>query len=82
MPKNRKAKIKKDEFYTPKEVAEMLETAPTKDSRKQLVLRKIRNGDLKYKNVGDENQPRYLVRGKDLLDYYNTQMKPGQYIKK
>lgn len=77
-----KDKVKADEFYTPTEVAEAFETAPTKDSRKQMVLRRIRNNDLKSKNVGHENQPRYLVRGKDLLDYYDTQMKPGEYTKK
>jgi len=62
--------IDPNEFYTPNQVAEMgLIKAPSKKSRKQLVLRHIRNGVLTGKNVGNETQPRYLVQGKDIIIY-------------
>lgn len=71
-------KIKEDDFYTPTEVSEMLKSRATNpDTKKQMILRHIRNGKLKATNLGGEKKPRYVVRGKDIIDYKNRQITAG-----
>ena len=71
--------IKKDEFYTPQEAAKLVGTAPKHNSAVQMVQRHIRLGKLKAKNVGNEDQPRYLIRGKHLQEYNKKRLSSGDY---
>lgn len=68
-----KVQIELDEWYSPREISDMtgVMTAKTKNTRRQMVLRFIRDGKIKAKNVGTESKPRYLVRGLDLKEYIN-----------
>jgi hypothetical protein len=63
-------KIQPTEFYTSSEiVARRITRGSNEDTRRQLLLRDIRNGELKAKNVGTKLKPRYVVLGKDLLAF-------------
>lgn len=65
--------ITTDEFYTPNEIVRMgVLKGPNLDTRKQMILRHIREGKLPAKNVGTEAKPRYVVRGLDLKEYLKT----------
>ena len=76
-------KIDLEKFYTPNEIVELgIMTANSADTKKQMLLRFIREGRIEAKNLGGGNKPRYVVQGKHLVEYLNTQMKPGSYIKK
>lgn len=78
-----KKKIDLEKFYTPNEVVELgIMKAPETDSKKQMLLRYIREKKINAVNVGGDRKPRYLVRGKDLVEYMNAQLKPAQYITK
>lgn len=75
--------IKEEKFYTPNEVVELgIMKANTIDTKKQMLLRFIRQGRIESKNVGGKNKPRYLIQGKDLIQYMNRQVKKGSYITK
>lgn len=64
--------IVSDEIYTPNEIAEMdLYLTKTKVTKHQMILRMIRTGKIKATNLGTEKQRRYVVRGKDLLEFIN-----------
>lgn len=39
------------------------------DSKKQMVMRLIREGKLKALNLGSELKPRYVVKGSDLIKF-------------
>lgn len=76
-------KIDLEKFYTPNEVVALgIMSAKTPDTKKQMLLRFIREGRLEAKNLGGDKKPRYVVQGKHLVEYLNTQMKPGSYTKK
>lgn len=76
-------KIKEEEFYTANEIVKMgIMKASSDNTRKQMLLRFIRDGRIVAKNVGGEKSPRYIVKGKTLIEYMNTQVKPKQYTKK
>lgn len=64
--------IEKEKFYTPKEIAEMdLYLTKTKITKIQMILRLIRSGKISAKNLATEKQRRYVVLGKDLLEFIN-----------
>jgi hypothetical protein len=66
--------IKIDEFYTPNEIVRMgVIKGVNVDTRRQLLLRHIRNGDLEAKNLGTEAKPRYAIRGIHLREFINKQ---------
>lgn len=68
--------IKPDEIYTPNEISEMnLYLTKTKITKKQMILRLIRNEKIKATNLGSDKQKRYVVRGKDLLEFINQNKK-------
>lgn len=76
-------KINPDKFYTPKEIIDFgIMTASSEDTKRQMLLRFIREKRLEAVNLGGEKKPRYVVQGKHLIDYVNTQIKPTEYIKK
>jgi len=65
-----KPRIKKNEFYTPNEIVRMgVLKGDNLETRKQMVLRYIRQKRLKAKNLGTEARPRYVVRGEDLKTF-------------
>ncbi len=76
-------KINPEKFYTPKEIVSLgIMKASTPDTKRQMLLRFIREKRIEALNLGGDKKPRYVVQGKNLLEYMNTQMKPKQYIKK
>ena len=76
-------KINPEKFYTPKEIIKLgVMTASTPDTQRQMLLRFIREKRINAVNLGGEKKPRYVVQGKHLSEYMNTQMKPGSYEKK
>lgn len=76
-------KINPEKFYTPKEIITLgIMSATTEDTQRQMLLRFIRQKRIEAVNLGGEKKPRYVVQGKHLIDYVNTQIKPGEYIKK
>jgi len=75
--------IKQDKFYTPKDIEKLgIMSASNTDTRRQMLLRFIRDGRIKATNLGSNKKPRYVVHGNDLLEYVKTQLKPGDYLKK
>lgn len=76
--------IKADKFYTPNEIIELgiLTKAKSNDTRRQMVLRFIRESRVEYINLGNEKQPRYVVQGKHLIAYRDKRVKAGQYVTK
>lgn len=73
-------KINPEKFYTPKDIDKLgIMTAKSSDTRRQMLLRYIRDGRIKATNLGGEKKPRYIVQGKHLVEYLDTQMKPGEY---
>ena len=75
--------IEPDKFYTPKALVVLgLMTASNKDTKRQMLLRFIRENRIDSLNVGTEKQPRYVVQGKHLIKYMDAQMKKGEYLKK
>lgn len=80
---NTNQKIDGEKFYTPKQVLKLgVMTANTPDTQWQMLLRFIREGRIKSVNVGGERKPRYLVQGKDLISYRDSQVKKGEYLTK
>lgn len=76
-------KIKDDKFYTPKEIIKFgIMSAKNEDTKKQMLLRFIRDGRIEALNLGTDNKPRYVVRGKELKDYMQANLKKSEYIKK
>ena len=76
-------KIKAEKFYTPKEIVDMgIMTASNNDTKRQMLLRFIRDGRINAVNLGGNKKPRYVVQGKHLTEYMTTQMKKGEYTKK
>ena len=76
-------KIDPEKFYTPKEVISFgIMTAGSQDTQRQMLLRFIRQKRIEAKNLGGTRKPRYVVQGKHLIAYRDTQMKPGEYEKK
>lgn len=76
-------KINPEKFYTPKDMLDFgITNASSKDTKKQMLLRFIRQGRIEALNLGSEQKPRYVVQGKNIIKYLDRQIKPGQYIKK
>lgn len=76
-------KINPEQFYTPNEVVGLgMMTASSNDTKRQMLLRFIRQGRIKAKNLGGEKKPRYVIQGKHLVEYLDTQMKGKDYQKK
>ncbi len=76
-------KIVEDKFYTVKQIANIgVLKAPSEYSRRQMLLRYIRDGKIEAQNVGGKLKPRYLVQGKNLIAYKNAQVKPGEIVTK
>lgn len=72
--------IKSEKFYTPKEVVELgLMSAKSLDTKRQMLLRFIRQGRIPATNLGGDKKPRYVILGKDLIAYANRQIKRGAY---
>lgn len=62
--------IEAKEWYSASDIVRMRATrGSNENTRRQLLLRDIRNGDLKANNVGTEAQPRYVVKGSDLRKF-------------
>lgn len=75
--------INPDKFYTPKEIISFgVMTAKSQDTKRQMLLRFIREKRIEAINLGGDKKPRYLVQGKNLISYLNTQMKGSEYTKK
>lgn len=73
-------KINPEKFYTPKEVIDLgLMTAKTPDTKRQMLLRMIRQKRIEAKNLGGNKKPRYVIQGSHLISYRDANMKPGQY---
>lgn len=73
-------KIDPEKFYTPKEIIGLgIMTAKTVDTQHQMLLRFIRQRRIEAKNLGGDKKPRYVVQGKNLIAYRDSQMKPGSY---
>jgi len=73
-------KINPEKFYTPKDIVDLgLMTAKTSDTKRQMLLRYIRNGKLPALNLGSEKKPRYAVQGKNLIAYRDTAMQSDEY---
>ena len=69
-------KINTEEYYTPNEMIYLLDrSVSNEDTSKQIILRHIRNGTLIAKNVGGKLKPRYLIQGKNIVDYKNRKLK-------
>lgn len=78
-----KKKINPEKFYTPGEVVALgIMTASNEDTQRQMLLRMIRSKRIQAINLGGDRKPRYVIQGKHLSDYMNTNMKPGDYEKK
>ena len=77
-------KINSEKFYTPIEIADMdgVLTAKSPNTRRQMLLRHIREKKIEAKNLGGDRKPRYVVQGKHLLDYMNSSVQPEDYSKK
>lgn len=58
--------IKKENFYKPWQIANLLEV------HESTITRKCQSGLLKAKNIGTEKRATWRVLGKDLLDYLNN----------
>ena len=73
-------KIDPEKFYTPKEIVGLgIMSAKTVDTQHQMLLRFIRQRRIEAKNLGGDKKPRYVVQGKHLISYRDTQVKPGSY---
>lgn len=73
-------KINPEKFYSSKEIIALgFMSAGSFNTQRQMLLRHIREGRIKGKNLGGERMPRYVVQGKDLQRYRDAQMKRGQY---
>ena len=60
-------KIDKNYYYTPNQIVEMgIMKAKTVNSQRQMLLRYIREGKLPSRNIGQANNPLYLIHGSDL----------------
>lgn len=76
-------KINPEKFYTPGEVVGLgVMTASNEDTQKQMLLRMIRQKRITALNLGGEKKPRYVIQGKHIVEYLNTNMEPGEYEKK
>lgn len=77
------AKIKHDKFYTPKEMITFVPSkASTDDVKRQMILRHIGEGKINAVNLGGEKKPRYVIQGKNVQEYLDTHISPGEYNKK
>jgi len=73
-------KIDPEKFYTPKEIVELgIMTANSTDTKRQMLLRFIRQKRIEAVNLGGSQKPRYVVQGKHLIAYRDMQEKPGDY---
>lgn len=80
-----KKKIDPEKFYAPKDIIALgidfgITDASSPDTKRQMILRFIRQGRIPATNVGGEKKPRYVVQGKHLIEYRDTQVKPGEYM--
>jgi len=75
-----RTKIDPEKFYTPKEVVDLgIMSASTNDTKRQMLLRFIRERRIEAVNLGGAKKPRYVVQGKHLIAYRDAQVKPGEY---
>lgn len=75
-----RTKIDPEKFYTPKEVVDLgIMSASTNDTKRQMLLRFIRERRIEAVNLGGDKKPRYVVQGKHLIAYRDAQVKPGEY---
>jgi hypothetical protein len=70
-------KIKKTEWYTPKEIVEngfidSITKATSKENKLQMMLRFIRTKRIEAKNVGTKQKHRYIILGEHLTKFINT----------
>jgi hypothetical protein len=79
MEKIKYNKINKKSFYTVEQAAELIGTASTKDTRKQMIWRMIRQGRIESIDRGHGQAPRYLIKGEELQNYPEKQVKQGTY---
>jgi hypothetical protein len=77
-------KINPEAFYTPIEIAKMdgVLTATSPNTRRQMLLRHIREKRVEAKNLGGDGKPRYVIQGKHLIEYIKENMEPESYTKK
>lgn len=66
-------RINIEEFYTPNEIVRTSDVIKgvNEDTRRQIILRHIRDGKIKAKNVGTPLKPRYMIRGIHLQEFIN-----------
>lgn len=76
----RASKINPEHFYSVKEATDLdVMTASSFNTRRQMLLRMIRQKRIEAKNLGGEKKPRYVIQGKHLISYRDEQVKPGEY---
>lgn len=77
-------KIEEEKFYTPTEISSMnnVLTASNPSTRRQMLLRHIRDNKIQAINVGGKKKARYIIQGKNLIDYLKSNIPPEAYIKK
>lgn len=69
-----KTKINPDSIYPIKAVVELgvLPKENTPQSNWEVMLRHIREGKVTAQNVGSAERPRYIILGKDLIEYLKS----------
>lgn len=77
-------KINPEKFYTPTEIAKMenILSANSADTRRQMLLRHIRDKKVVAVNLGGDRKPRYVIQGKHLVSYIQANMEPAEYVKR
>jgi hypothetical protein len=64
------SKIDKNNFYTVNDLIDFdIMKAPKVESKKRIALRFINSGRIKAKNIQTEKKPRYVIMGKDLINF-------------
>lgn len=69
-PQNDYTVVHEDSLYPLKDILDLnVLSATSRDSNWQILQRHIRENKLKAVNVGSELRPRYIVYGRDLIEY-------------
>ena len=68
-PTNDYRVVKEDSLYPLRDVLDLNVLSASRDSNWQILQRHIRDGKLKAVNVGSDLRPRYIVYGRDLIEY-------------
>lgn len=79
---HKQIQIDPEKFYSSKDAIKHVGTANSADTKRQMLLRHIRDGVLTAINLGGDKKPRYVIQGKHLIAYRNRQIKRGDYTTK